>query len=88
MMKMASNLKSSGRFFQIFARDSDKITKNWFWLVFLSKFIWFCFLSSLKAIYALVRSSDLNLANLWQKKRIKGLCEPAHGALDLINSVE
>ena len=60
-------------FWQIFSSCcscvSDKISKNWFWLVFLSKFIWFCCLSSLKASYAWARYFHINLVNLWQKHR-------------------
>ena len=48
------------------SRVSNEIGKNWFWpdSFFLSKFIWFCFLCSLKAIYAWARYFDTNLANL------------------------
>lgn len=47
-------------FFKVFALVSDKIGVNWFSLLFLSKFnIWFCFLGTLKAIYAWSRYSSI-----------------------------
>ena len=56
-----SNLKTSGRYFQVFALVSQiKLVKSDFgYFFFLSKFTSFCFLGNLKA-----RHFDINLANL------------------------
>ena len=61
-MEMDSNLKTPGRlFFQFCALMSQTIILV---KTFLSKFIQFCFLSSLKAIYVLASYFDINLVNL------------------------
>ena len=84
VMGISFNLKTSGRFFQVFALVQVKSVKTYFGYSFSFKMhliFFFSFFSSLKAIiiiiYAWASSLDTNLPHLRQKKKKENSRETA-----------